>query len=466
MAGNEMETDYLIVGAGAMGMAFADVVFAEQPKARITLVDRRARPGGHWVDAYPFVRLHQPAAMYGVNSAQLGQGGEDLASGTEILAYYDRLMQRFLASGRVQFLPMSEYQEGGQQGEHRVCSRVNHEQITHIKVHKRVVDGSYMKVQVPATHPPAYSVDEDAALIPINGLAQLQKPWQRYVIVGGGKTGMDAILFLLARGVAPDRIQWIVPNDAWLWDRASVQPGIATAEFLRELDGVIESSNVDELFLTLERKAGICRIDPNHLQEEWRCATIDKKELAALRTVKNVVRMGRVEHIGADEIVLQQGKFVTDRNTLHVDCTANGLAKLPAKPLFEAGNVTLQSVFMCQQVFSAAIIGHLEMLELDDAERNSVFQVIAHPEYKQDMPGCLTISFQNLLNANRTMPIWLRRSRLNLMHHDSLWRYLVGKARRRLSKALESGPVIFLRHGFIAPIKRTVCIAYKIDMFN
>lgn len=40
MASNEMENDYLIVGAGAMGMAFADVVFSEQPKARITLVDK------------------------------------------------------------------------------------------------------------------------------------------------------------------------------------------------------------------------------------------------------------------------------------------------------------------------------------------------------------------------------------------------------------------------------------------
>jgi cation diffusion facilitator CzcD-associated flavoprotein CzcO len=32
------------------------------------MVDRRHRPGGHWNDAYPFVRLHQPSAFYGVNS--------------------------------------------------------------------------------------------------------------------------------------------------------------------------------------------------------------------------------------------------------------------------------------------------------------------------------------------------------------------------------------------------------------
>ena len=55
-----METDYLIVGAGAMSMAFADVIFSERPDAQMVIVDRRHRPGGHWTDAYPYVALHQP----------------------------------------------------------------------------------------------------------------------------------------------------------------------------------------------------------------------------------------------------------------------------------------------------------------------------------------------------------------------------------------------------------------------
>ena len=54
----EIETDYLVVGAGASGMAFVDALLAETD-AGVVLVDRRDRPGGHWLDAYPFVRLHQ-----------------------------------------------------------------------------------------------------------------------------------------------------------------------------------------------------------------------------------------------------------------------------------------------------------------------------------------------------------------------------------------------------------------------
>jgi len=61
------ETDYLVVGAGAAGLAFADTLIAESD-AEVVIVDRRAAPGGHWNDAYPFVRLHQPSLYYGVNS--------------------------------------------------------------------------------------------------------------------------------------------------------------------------------------------------------------------------------------------------------------------------------------------------------------------------------------------------------------------------------------------------------------
>ena len=66
----EIETDYLVVGAGASGMAFADALIAASD-AEVVMVDRRHRPGGHWNDDYPFVRLHQPSALYGVASRAL-----------------------------------------------------------------------------------------------------------------------------------------------------------------------------------------------------------------------------------------------------------------------------------------------------------------------------------------------------------------------------------------------------------
>jgi cation diffusion facilitator CzcD-associated flavoprotein CzcO len=42
--------------------------------ATIIIIDRYAKPGGHWNVAYPFVQLHQPSAFYGVSSKELSSG--------------------------------------------------------------------------------------------------------------------------------------------------------------------------------------------------------------------------------------------------------------------------------------------------------------------------------------------------------------------------------------------------------
>src|SRR5579884_2839730 len=115
----ELNADYLVIGAGASGLAFVDSILAHSD-ASVVIVDRRHRPGGHWLDAYPFVRLHQPSANYGVASQPLGRdridtagintGFYERATAQEICDYYSRLMDYdFAGSGRVQFLPMSDY---------------------------------------------------------------------------------------------------------------------------------------------------------------------------------------------------------------------------------------------------------------------------------------------------------------------------------------------------------------------
>lgn len=424
MSTSQIETDYLIVGAGAMSMAFADVIFSEQPDAKMVIVDRRHRPGGHWTDAYPYVALHQPAAFYGVNSTRLGQGGTDLASGAEIVAYYHLLMKRFVDSGRVRFLPMSDHL-----GDGRVVSTVDRAQITDVHARRRIVDGGYMNVEVPSVTPPKYEVEPGVKLVPPNLLPIVASAWERYVIAGAGKTATDAIVFLLGAGVSPERIRWIAPHDSWLWLREKVQPGIALAEFMRHVDSVLQARTVDDIFLHLERTGSLCRVDATVMPEKWRCATISAEEFAALRRIRNVVRLGRVRRIAANRIELERGNIPTDARTLHVDCTANGLARRVPQPLFAPGRITLQSIFMCQQVFSAAIIAKLALLDLDDAARNAVCEVVPHPEYTRDHPATMLASFRNLMKANRHMPLWLRRSRLNLLHHEALHRYLAGAAK-------------------------------------
>jgi hypothetical protein len=222
--------------------------------------------------------------------------------------------------------------------------------------------------------------------------------------------------------------------------RDKVQPGIALAEFMRHVDALIQARSVDDIFLRLEQSGSISRVDPNVIPSKWRCATISVAELTALRRIRDIVRRGRVRRLTADRIELDQGTVATDRRTLHVDCTANGLARKAPQPLFAPRTITLQSVFMCQQVFSAAIIARLEQLDMDDTLRNAVCEVVPHPESSRDHPTTMLASFRNLLSANRHMPFWLRRNRLNLLHHETLHRYLIGAATlyRRLPRLAES----------------------------
>ena len=416
---DQLDTDYLIVGAGAMGMAFADELFHRDPDARMVIVDRRAAPGGHWTDAYPYVRLHQPALFYGVNSQRLERDETDLASGPAIVGYFRQVMDRLQGSGRVTFLPMTERRDDG-----ALQSLVNPDIVTQVTTRRRVVDAGVMNVQVPAMRPPPFPVADGAHVVPPNALPAQRRQWRRHMVLGGGKTGIDAILFLLGIGVPQADIHWVVPNDSWFWSREAVQGGEATGDFVRHMNAVIEARDVDHVFHQLEGVGSVSRLSDTVRPTKWRCATVSRPEVKILQGLQHVIRMGRVTAIDTDRVQLERGEIPTGPDTLHIDCTANGLAKLPPRPLFEDGRINLQSVVMCQQVFSAAILARLETLGGDDATRNALCQVIPHPEQITDHPPCVVNSLQNILNVTRRMPLWVRRSRLSLLAHESLGNFL------------------------------------------
>ncbi len=411
------ETDYLIIGAGAMGLAFADEIF-EKTKMSITLVDRREKAGGHWVNAYPFVRLHQPAAFYGVNSLVLGNGSTDLSSKSEILVYYEKVISKFRNSGRVQFLSQHNYL-----GDGRLVDLLDPDRITTFTVHKRIVDASYMNVKVPSTHKPKYEVGEDVTLIPINELVDHHDKWENHYVIGNGKTGMDAVLYLLDKGVKENKIHWICPNQAWLFSRQDLQVGKVANIVLKQVDILRTAANVDDFFLAIEDHAGIIRLDKNRLPKKWRCGTVSPDELENLKRIKNIISKGRVVKITRNTIELEQGTIPFNVNSLFIDCSANALSREKKVPIFSEGKLTLQPVLFCQQVFSAATIARMELKNISDKKRNQLVP-IPHPEFKEDWPSTLALSVENLIFLHQQFPIWMFRSRLNFMSHESLWNYM------------------------------------------
>ncbi|MEP1446048.1 MAG: NAD(P)/FAD-dependent oxidoreductase [Paraglaciecola sp.] len=417
------ETDYLIVGSGAVGMAFADILLTDSD-ANIMIVDRFHKPGGHWNVAYPFVTLHQPSSFYGVSSRELSKGCIDkvglnkglneLASGAEVSAYFDDVMrEQFLPSGRVQYFPMCDYK-----GDGKFVSSLTGE--THqVKVNKKTVDATYLNTHVPSTHTPNFSIAADVQFMPLNDLPKVTQPPAGYVVIGGGKTGIDAVLWLLEKNVNPDDIQWIMPRDAWLIDRQNTQP---TEEFFVEsigaqaaqMEAIAQSSSVEDMFDRLEKAGVFLRIDTNVQPEMFHGATVSQMELAELRKVKNIIRKGRVTSLESNQIVLEKGTIPTSTNHLHIDCSASALVNLETKPIFEGNLITPQTVRSYQPVFSAAFIAHIELAYPEEV-KNKICNVVPLPNTLTDWLR-LTAAFmmnQYIWSQDDNLRNWLLKNRLD-----------------------------------------------------
>lgn len=431
-----LETDYLIIGAGAAGLCFADVLVAETD-ARILIVDRHDQPGGHWNDAYPFVRLHQPSATYGVNSLPLGHdtidhtglnsGLYELATGPEVLGYFDQVMRRqLLPSGRVDYRPKCEYTgDAGPDGtiEHHVTAQLTGARHR-VVVHTKVVDTRLGNVAVPSTHPVEFEVAPGVECVPLNALPALTHGYPGYVVVGAGKTGVDACLWLLEHGVAPETIHWIVPRDAWLQDRANVQPGDDFLEktfgsFVTQIETVLQAESVADLLLRLEAAGQLLRLDPAVMPTMYRCATISRDELTQLRRIRHVVRLGRVKSIQAGQIVLTEGTVPAGRDWLYVHCSAVPFQSKGPEPIFQRGRIAPQLVRNCQPIFSAALIAFVESLGaregLDDAAMNRLCQVVPLPERPIDWVRMQAVVMLNQYSWSQREGIrrWLEASRLD-----------------------------------------------------
>jgi hypothetical protein len=371
-----LDADYLVVGAGATGMAFADAML-DHSDARLVLVDRRHGAGGHWLDAYPFVQLHQASSFYGVASTPLGGGriqqrGPEAglferATMPEICAYYGQVLNdRLLASGRVEFLPATEY-DGGRQ----VVSRVSGQRYD-VPDGCRVVDARYLAPDIPAHTPPPFEVGEGARVIPVNEVAALGAPTSEFVIVGAGKTATDAIIWLLARGVDADRICWVRPRDPWMLNRAVVQPDPAVFLSMAAdlMQCAADSSTLDEVFWRLEDAGVMLRLDRAVTPTMARAPTLGTWELDLLRSVERVVRLGHVRRVDPGRLTLDEGTVEVAADAVVVHCAASGLRNPPLVPVWGPEAITLQPIRSGFPCFGAALVGYVEATRDDDAEKN------------------------------------------------------------------------------------------------
>jgi hypothetical protein len=423
----EVETDYLVVGAGAAGMAFTDALLTHSD-ATITIVDRRHAPGGHWIDAYPFVRLHQPSAFYGVASVPLGSdaidqsglnaGFYELAGADQLREYYAQIMrERFIASGRVRFFPCSDY-VGGEAGQHRFVSRLTGA-AQEVRVRRKLVDTSWLEGSIPANGGTPFEVAEGVQCIPAGAVTRITQAPKQITVIGAGKTAMDTCVWLLTNGVPAASIRWIKPREGWWLNRRYHQPHNFLPDFYAgagmQVKAFAEATSIDDVFDRLEAEGMFLRVDTSVKPTMMHGAILSETELALLRQIKDVVRLGRVRRIESDRIVLDDGVAPISPDAIHVHCAAQGLARRPLRPIFEADRITMQPMFWGFANFQFALLGVTESMIESVEEKNRLCRPIAYWDGNVDYLSAYLalMAADRARSAHPELAAWARDTRLN-----------------------------------------------------
>lgn len=424
--GDEVKCDYLVVGGGATGMAFCDTLLARSSESlRVIVVDEHDAPGGQWHDSYGFVRLHQPSSGYGVErrafDGESTEGAHHRATRNEILEYYSAVLKRLEREHGLEFrggttldlsqLTASDSDDDDAPRSYEIVGRGGVR--TRVRVRRRVVDARNMEPDLPVSTPPRFRVDDAVDCVPVNRLADLVVSGEkkRFVVVGGGKTGMDAVVRLLTVDhVDPANLLWVVPNDAWITARENIGNCVdllhTCAELFRKEHDDVDALSADELaaaasspdffhrgFLEWERRGKIYRIDESVVPTKFQDATLDREELAVLRRASSSGRVlggSRVSEITANgDLVLADGAGVRRHEdlfpdaddvsgTLFLHCSASAFAFskgiVEPRPVFDGPVLTARDVYgtpgFC---FVGSLLGFLEVATDDwtDDDRNA-----------------------------------------------------------------------------------------------
>merc|ERR1711959_26066 len=310
---HELDCDYLVIGAGAASLAFLDTLLTELPNAEVVLVDKHDAPGGHWNDAYDFVRLHQPSVIYGISSSQL-EGNwlwglltkftlpfHHRAGKQEILSYYATAVQTWVDQGKVKYYPSCVFDfahaKKHPSGLQRFTSLDGTEEYS-VTVRTKVVDGTEGEPLIPSKHPIPFPVDKDIEVLTPNNLPKLKRPHElgsrTYLVCGCGKTGMDTCVYLQEEmGVDPKDITWVVSQEPYMINRGSLISPFSYNTKVLEASGdraaALQSMEKKGELLTLfEKKAGSAP------PTVFRFPIISQEELTVLRKITRVIKRGRV----------------------------------------------------------------------------------------------------------------------------------------------------------------------------
>jgi hypothetical protein len=355
-----------------------------------------------------------PLGQDALDVAGTNAGYYELAGADEIRAYFAHVMhRRFLPSGRVRYFPNSE-----SLGDDRFVSRLA-QASWNVHVRRKLVDTTYLEGAIPATSAPPFEVADGVRCVPAGEIARTTARPERFVIIGAGKTALDACVWLLEQGVPAAAIRWIKPREAWWLNRRFHQPHALLPDFYRgmaiQLEAMAQATSVQDLFARLETEGFCLRIDRGVAPTMFRGAVINEAELELLRRIEDVVRLGHVRRIARDEIVLDGGRVSTSERTLHVHCASRGLPRPPLRPIFEPRRVTVQPFLWGFACYQFAMLGVVEATVESDEEKNRLCPPIAYWDANTDYLSAFlaTLVNERARAAYPALASWAKETRLN-----------------------------------------------------
>ncbi len=326
--------DLCIVGAGIAGLN-ALVVASEYlgPDGSVVLLDRRARPGGMWVDTYDYVQLHQPHPMFTAGNIpwQLDKDPSHLATKGEVLDHLKHCYE--VATDRVNVVEMFGWEEESHQeldGVVRIRCRSNTGETRVIEADKLIRAPGFAiepsePLQLSSTR--VHSVSPDHCDMRGSKIAASDAPvW----VVGGGKTGMDTAHTLITEDPGRE-VNLIAGSGVLFVNRDELYPdglrrwwgGSHAGQVFRELAGRFDGTNGAEVRRWFHERAGISLIPE---PQTFFLANLSEREN---RTISDGLRRVLVDHLedvvdrdGRAELILRSGDSLTvEPGSWFVNCT-------------------------------------------------------------------------------------------------------------------------------------------------
>lgn len=149
-------------------------------------------------------------------------------------------------------------------------TNIDTNEVTRVSCKKLVV--VHTNVLVPSMRSGApFPIDSSINYAPLNELPThiASKQFKKYVVIGAGKTGSDAITYLLRSGVDQSAIQWITSRDIWYCVRDGLWAGYKSywKDSMKFLDPLVECKTLLDAFLQYEKDGVMARIDTSTLPE-------------------------------------------------------------------------------------------------------------------------------------------------------------------------------------------------------